>query len=266
MNKIKKLSILALILLLVGTVGSIITYKQSYSQELDVTKIDITDYNFTSIEISVLDANAELLPSSDSTAYMEVAGSDFNKKLAFTVQDSLLYIKYNNKQVKFFNLGFSKKESLKVYLPDKQYEQIVIKKNDSVFKAKNMAAKQFTISGKDGIVSLENISAADISITARDSMLELNELKGALQAKVKDGKINLVAEQLNYPVDIAANDGLITVVTQKEPENTIIQTEVRDGLTSIYGKRTSSALFGNGENKVQLSVKDGMINVKKQGD
>jgi len=262
MNKFKKVSIVALLLLIIGIVGALLTNNEKMRQ-LPIEEIEITDLNFNQIEILTYDANVELHPTNRSTSYIEVTGTKTSKKLSVSVQDSLLFIKYNNKQVRFFNVNlFNKTEALKVFVPSKHYDQIKVSKHDGRLQIEQLDSDQLTITGKDGLIKLKNITANESFIKANDGLLELEEVAGSIKADMKDSIVKLQATKLQYPVDLAARDGMIQITVTEEPQDTIISTSIQDGLVSIFGERNSSKLFGNGDNKVNLKINDGMITVK----
>ena len=262
MNKFKKVSIIALLLIIIGIVGAILTNNGKQGQ-LPIEEIEITDLNFSQIEILTYDANVELHPTNRATAYIEVAGYKTSKKLSVSVQDSLLFIKYNNKQIRLFNVNlFQKTEALKVFVPSEQYDHIKVSKHDGRLLIEKLDSDQLTISGKDGLITLKDITANKTSIKANDGVLELVEVSGGIKADMKDSIIKMQTMSLQSPVDLAARDGIIQVTVTDEPQNTMISTSIQDGLVSIFGERNSSKLFGNGDNKVNLKVNDGKITVK----
>ncbi|MFD2116559.1 DUF4097 family beta strand repeat-containing protein [Paenibacillus yanchengensis] len=266
MSSIKKLTIIALLLLVVSIIGSIATYKQSYEKKLSVEKIELTNSNFDNIQLTSRNSSIELLQTTQPTAYLELIGIKKNQKFSYSINDATLTIEDNNKQNKFFNLGIPQKASIKIYLPGKQYNTITIKKEDGILLAENIVAKQFSIKGNDGLITFKNTEAAMYSIEALDAILHFEHIKGALNTKMMDGKVKIISSQLQYPVDIALNDGIINIETSKEPQDTTIQLQYNDGIVSLFGQNKTYAQFGNGENKINLSIKDGLIEVKKQTD
>ena len=264
MNKFKKVSIIALLLLIVGMVGAIATNNEKQRQ-LPVEEIEIKDSNYQQIELLTYDAKVELLPTNRANAYIEVTGHKTNKKLSVSVQDSLLFIKYNNKQIKLFNFNiFQKTEVIKVFLPAKQYDQIKVSKHDGTLLVEQLEADQLFINGRDGLITLKNTKAAQTTIKGNDGILELEDATGAISADMKDSVIKMHAKSLQSPISLTARDGIIQLIVADEPENAFINTSIGDGLVSIFGEKNSSKLYGNGETKVDLKLNDGKITVKRQ--
>lgn len=264
MNKFKKVSIIALLLLIIGLVGAIATNSEQ-NRQLPVQEIEIKDPNYKQIELLTYDAKVELLPTNRAHAYIEVSGHKTNKKLSVSVQDSLLFIKYDNKQFKLFNFNiFPKTEAIKLFVPAKQYEQIKVSKHDGTLLIEQLEAEQLVITGRDGLIRLKNTVAAQTTIKGNDGILELEEAAGAINADMKDAIIKMHTAKLQFPISLAARDGLIQLTVVDEPENAFISTSIQDGLVSLFGERNSSMLYGNGETKVNLKLNDGKITIKRQ--
>lgn len=262
MNKFKKVSIVALLFLIIGLVGASLTSKQATAQ-MPLEEIEITDSNFQQIEILTYDAKVEVHSTNRNNAYIEVSGKKVDKRLSLSVQDSLLFIKYNNKEFKLFNFNlFAKEESLKVYVPERDYDQIKVTMHDGLLSIEKVNTDQLIVKGRDGKISLKDITANTTQIQGNDGILDIYNVLGAVNANMKDSIIKMQLNEIEAPINLEARDGMIQLAVTEEPQNTFINTSIKDGFVTIFGERMSSMLYGTGDNKVTLKLGDGKITVK----
>lgn len=303
MLNMKRISIIASLLLLIGILGSISTYKLISKPESVTEEIKITDYDFTDIEIAANDGRVELVPTNDVNALIEISGYDLKNNFSSIVTDSTLSITYKESSNKLYNLDFSRKSvSLKVHLPKKIYNIVSVRANNGRLIAKEVDANEMDLNANDGSIDLQNIHAdalnvnsnngritansligttfklqandgritlndittESVSIISHNGKIELEEVTGALLAKANDGSINLVTETLDRPIDFSTHNGKIHIQTNHEPINTEIQAQAKNGSITIFGEKKSHAVFGSGKNNIDLSSNDGRIVVEKQ--
>lgn len=102
MSKIKKIAIIALSLIVIGAVGSFITF-QSMNKTFTVNEERIVDNTaFTDIEISADNQRVEIVSTDDSQAKVELEGrsrEEVNEKLSVDVQGDKLSIEIEDQKV-----------------------------------------------------------------------------------------------------------------------------------------------------------------------
>lgn len=303
MLNIKRLSMIAALLLLIGILGSISTYKFISKPESLTEEIKVTDNDFNDIEISTDDGKVELVPTNEMNALIEISGYDLKNNFSATVIDSTLSISYKESSKKFYNFNFSRKSaSVKVHIPKKLYNTISVRANNGRLITKELEANEINLSANDGSIDLQNIQTDSLSVTANngritaDSLtgtifnlkandgritlknmstdsvaitshngkIELEEVTGALSAKANDGSIHLVNDTLDDPIDFSTHNGKIHIQTNQEPGDAEVQAQARNGSIRIFGEKRSHTVFGSGNNKIDLSSNDGRIVVEKQ--
>jgi len=301
MLNIKKLSVIALLLLLVGVVGSVLTYKFTSKFDFVTEEIKFKDDSFSKIEVSMNDAQVELIPTNGPDTLIEISGHDLKNNFSATITESTLSIAHKESKQKLYNFDFGKKRTtLKVYIPKQRYDTLQIQSDNGSFSAENIDANEVNVKANDGTIELRNINATKIltesdngringdnligttvsakandgqinlkSITA-DSIssisdngkVELEEIKGELSAKANDGQITLLTETLNYPIEFSANNGRIDIQTDNTPTNATIHTQAVNGVMFTFGERQSQpVVFGLGEHKINLTSNEGGITV-----
>lgn len=302
MLNIKKLSVVALLLLLVGVVGSVSTYKFTSKFEVVTEELEFKDDSFTKIEVSMNDAQVELIPTTEPDTLIEISGHDLKNNFSATVTKSTLSITNKESKQKLYNFDFvTKPTTLKVYIPKQHYDTVQIQSDNGSFSAENIDANEVNVKANDGTIELRNINAQTIltesdngringesligttvsarandgrihlkhvtansvSIISDNGKIELEEIKGELSAKASDGQITLLTDTLNYPIEFSANNGRIDIQTNNAPTNATIHTQAVNGVMFTFGVRQSQpVVFGLGEHKINLTSNEGGIIVE----
>lgn len=106
MINIKNISIIALIILLIGIVGSIFTFKfMSKAEQISEEKV-IDDDRFTNINIITGNAKVEIVPTKDSTTTVELSGKAKKYTFEANVEGNTLDIILKEKQWKLVHFDF----------------------------------------------------------------------------------------------------------------------------------------------------------------
>src|SRR5690625_4838852 len=127
---IKRISIIALVLLLVGIIGSIFTINTQLNQgEVEDEKI-ITSSDFNNIELYSDNTKITLSSTDDANAKIELIGNYSLHEMTADVEKDTLKVNVKTKN-KLFSLDFFLGSlSLTVYVPKKIYENIQVKSNN----------------------------------------------------------------------------------------------------------------------------------------
>lgn len=283
MLNIKKLSIVASLLLLVGIIGSAVTYQLFQKQKWVAQEIDIEDNDFTNIDIVMNDGHVELIPTHATGAFIEISGHDITDDVSVTVKEASLAIVHKEKKQKLVSVNFVTKPTIvKVHVPQKNYDSLRIQSDNGTIDLSDMSAAFITMESDNGKINADNlagntvkakvnngrihikhITADSVSINSDNGRIELEDIKGQLSAKANNGRIDLLAESLDYPIDITTNNGRINLQTANEPTNATIIAQVANGSSTIFDEKKSHTVFGIGKLPITLSSKNGNIAVSK---
>lgn len=291
MGKIKKVSIVALLLLLVGIVGSLLTFKPIIQQN-SISKEKVINEKFSHIEIVTGNTGVEILPTTDSTAKIDISGKvgkGSNYNLSTNVENSTLSIGVKYEQRSLINF-FPSSLSLKVYLPEMVYESIQIKGDDGGINTSDLQAKDINIktaNGKiklsnvkgttvttqaiDGASNLKNVTASIVNVKSGNGKIELSNVKGTtvttqaidgasnfknvtasnMNVKSYNGRINL--ENIEGHVSAKANDGSILLVSNHLDNP--IEFETDNGSIDIQTKKKPTNAT------INVSVENGKVDI-----
>ena len=260
----KKLSILALLLLLIGGVGSYFTLSQSYQEEITSEKKVSSDM-VEEIQIFTDNASVEVLPTSDTETKVQLVtkGVDVSK-LDFTaeVEGKKLIIRLKDKST--FYIGFNIQSShLYVYVPQKLYQSIVIDNDNGKVKMSELNVKNLNVQTDNGRIELNKIVSENVDVRSANGKLNLNEVEGNIKGSSNNGKILLATKDLDRNIQLESNNGKISIKTEKEPTNTTFKVSADNGSINILDKYEGNTVIGNGENLVELKSNNGKIEVVK---
>jgi len=283
MDKIKKMSLVALVLLLVGIVGSLLTFRPVFRQEAKLEEKVIHE-KFSRIQIATDNTAIEILPATGSAAKITVSGraeKGSTYHLSTDVKNAVLSIGIKYKQRNFISF-FPSSLSLKVYVPEKWYESLQVKNNDGRVRAGDLRARDIRIkteNGKielnhisgdtitaeanDGSSTLENVKASLVKVKSENGKIVLKNLDSRVSGKAGDGSILFTTRHLNHPVELRANNGNIKIQTGEKPANATIRASAEDGRVDIFGSSDGNRVFGSGKPLIQLFTADGNIAVEK---
>ncbi|RDW15007.1 DUF4097 family beta strand repeat-containing protein [Oceanobacillus chungangensis] len=267
MLSIKKMSIVALVLLLVGVTGSLLTVNAKIQSEPIEEERIIQDENFTNIDIKVDNAEVEIIPAGNQAAKVELTGGD-KKSRAYTfdvgVQENTLAVHLNEKNLKFYNFDFLDSAlALKVYVPEKMYDSLRIVAANGNVKAEEIEVAAATVETINGTIDLNDLETATLNVSSGNGKILLQNIEGDILGNVINGKITFVTDHLDRNIDFENLNGKIEIQTLKEPTNSTINVDVAYGKVNIFGDSSRNALFGKGENLIKLSTLNGGITVTK---
>ncbi|HLR40510.1 MAG TPA: DUF4097 family beta strand repeat-containing protein [Virgibacillus sp.] len=279
---IRKTTTLAIVLLIVGVAGSIFTFKAANKTE-DVTEEKVINDDFNNIEVTANEAEVEILPTSDSQAKVELSGKNSNYRLSTGVEGSTLKVDVAYKQKKLFNFDFTLASlSLKVYLPEKEYNSLQIesgngrvrvddlqakvihvKTDNGQIKLNHIGSSEVTAEADNGTIDMENVTATNVKVKADNGKIKLKDVEGNLSGTTNNGSISLVTRDLHRSIDFETDNGRINIQTEKKPTNAIIDAKVDNGKVTVFGESNWDTVIGEGENLIKLTTKNGTITVIK---
>lgn len=264
MSKIKIISVIAFLLILIGVIGSIATFKTAgnranwvtLNEEIDVTRIQ-------NIIIATDNANIEVLPHNESTVKIKSSGINPEKDVKTSVEEDALFIHLKHSRNKLFNFNMSSSvSSLKVYVPDKEFALIQIESDNGRIKGEGFTAVNIQVQTDNGLIELKHLKSAYILAEADNGMISFEDVEGELRAETDNGAIKLITDDLDRNIELTTDIGQIDIQTTVKPINAEITASVDLGSVSIFGHSNNNTLFGDGENKIILATDIGQIKVK----
>lgn len=241
--------------------------------------------DFTRITIESDNAAIEVIPSHSETTKVEFYGNKKKKKrYEFTTDVTGETLTVSLKEVrKIFFKFFYDSVTVKVYIPEKMYENVQILNDNGTIEANTLQSKELRLQTDNGRIVLEeasaqqvnahssngeiymkNITATNVETRSDNGTVSLTDVTGDIIGKVNNGQITLKLNDLDRNMELEADNGKIVVYTANEPTNATINTFIENGKTTIFGKRTFQEVYGAGEYKINLAANNGKITVDKR--
>ncbi|WP_046175302.1 DUF4097 family beta strand repeat-containing protein [Domibacillus indicus] len=262
---IKKLSILALILLLVGGAGSVLTFSRANTAVQVSEEKTFNENSINEVQLDTDNADVNIVPVPGSSAKVELTGKQKpSSELVFRadVEGDTLVVELDEKQKKFYTMDFVLTHiTLNVYLPEKTYESLYVKNNNGRVKVSELAAQNVQMRIDNGKVAGEDITSQNVKVEADNGEIFLDHVDGIIEGKVINGRIKVLTEDLDRPMQLVTNNGEITVESEKEPTNTTFDVHKDNGSINILDQYDGNARFGKGENIIKLATNNGKIEV-----
>lgn len=146
-------------------------------------------------------------------------------------------------------------------------EQIItgkftVKSDNGAIKLIDVQAKSLRAETDNGQLTLKDISADKVDAVSDNGGITLKEVKGDVQAQTDNGRIHLLAADLERKISLETDNGSILLETKRQPENATINAEVDWGSVSVFGSKKRRTVFGTGEHPIELQSDNGSITVK----
>ncbi|PAV27947.1 hypothetical protein CIL05_18930 [Virgibacillus profundi] len=265
MNNVKKIVMIALLFLLVGGIGSIITFNFTEPTSVAEAK-EVDDTNITAIDIQSNNERVEIIPAKDQKIRIELSGRSNDKKKNLSVEENgnTLFIQTDNQNHKLFNFGFfTESLTLTVYLPEKLYDTLIVEIDNGSLEAEALNIKDIKAASKNGRIDMENITAETVQVKTDNGKIALSQVEGEITGKTSNGAISLETKSLDQPLELETDNGSIKVQTEKEPTNAIFDVRTDNGSVKVFGDSNWETVVGNGDNLIKLKTDNGSIRVEK---
>ncbi len=141
-------------------------------------------------------------------------------------------------------------------------DSFAVKSDNGAIKLTSVQAKNLRAETDNGQLTLKDIRAGKLHAVSDNGAITLKEVEGDVQAQTDNGRIHLLAADLERSISLETDNGSILLETKKQPENATINAEVDWGSVSVFGSRKSRTVFGTGEHAVDLQSDNGSITVK----
>ena len=137
-----------------------------------------------------------------------------------------------------------------------------VKSDNGAIKLTAVQAKNLRAETDNGGITLKDISAGKLHATSDNGGITIQKVEGDVQAQTDNGRIYLLADDLERNISLETDNGSIVLETKRQPENATINVEVDWGSVSVFGSKKSRTIFGTGQHPIDLQSDNGSITVK----
>lgn len=259
--------LIGLLILFFGVLGGIFFFQAWNKFVGDSNKKVIEDESFINVDVLSDNASVEIIPTNSSTTTVEYIGKKRkNAKFDFKadVKNETLTVNFKEKRWGFirFDFSFSKMELL-IKVPAKQYNALTITNDNGKIMAENLETTSISFETDNGNIELKNIDAVYTKVQSDNVKIILEEVTGEIIGKTDNGRIMLVTNNLDRPIDITTDNGRIEIKSANEPTNATIDAKTDNGRIDVFGDRNEHTVFGEGKHLIKLRTDNGGITVTK---
>lgn len=278
---IKKTSIVALVLLVLGIGGSMLTLdtQMAQSEMLEEKVVDTNDYH--NIDIHTDNTEITILPTNDESTKVELFGNDTKYDLAANVEENTLKINVKTNRDKIFSFDiFPKEIKLTVYIPRIHYENISVKSSNGRIDVKEIEGTEIQLNTDNGNIQLNSVQSETVRLETNNGKVEMSDIVAKLlkidsyngKIKMKDiegeivgatsnGKISLQTNYLEQPIDLQSDNGKIEIESRNKPKHAILDLKTHNGKVTVFGESDWDTKIGNGENIIKITTTNGNITI-----
>lgn len=191
---VKKLSFVALLLVVIGAIGSAVTYGSMNKEVTIHEKKPIQNETINSIQVNVDSTDVEFIPvSTMEEARVELVGRGVENTISeFSVEEDgqTLSISLQSGNEKWFNFNFYIPTlKLKIFAPEKMYQHVNIKGFSSDLFVENLQSTTTNLSTDSGDVKIENIMSEEMTVKTFSGDIYMKQVEGAIETKTDSGDL-----------------------------------------------------------------------------
>lgn len=255
--------VISLLLLIVIAGGITFMFKtMDVLAQNDDKKVLVEDSSFTNIEVSTNNGEVIIIPTKSSDATVEYSGASTKYNFEVDVKGDTLSVHLKQKRRFFFWFGFHSRDlKLIVNVPEKQYENIQVKSNNGFINVEDLQAEMVLLETDNGKILLKKVVAKSVNVETDNGKVVLDHVEGKIKGTTDNGQISLITNKLDWPIDLATDNGSIEIKTESEPANATIDSESDNGKITIFGNETKRSTYGKGKHLIKLRTDNGSITV-----
>lgn len=268
---LKKLIITAILIIIIGVGGSIITYTSS-NKSAEMNEIQSINYeNIDSVQINSVSTDVEIIATKEQkNASIQLVGKtkEINiPELSVKAEGTKLVIdlKEGNTKNKWLELSPTFAPStlvLKVYVPEKILNNIAYNSVSADLYLENMHANTIAFSNTSGDFDGRNLQFESATIQTVSGDVEIDELIGMIMITSESGDITMTMTDLIYPMQINSTSGDVEIVTENAPTDVEFKINSVSGNLNILNEFNKSTIIGNGTTLVEIQTTSADISVE----
>jgi|SRR5690625_939022 len=276
----KKITIIAALLILIGVIGSLFTFKNGNFKSTVIDEKVIETNDVKQVKVETDNVNLKVESTSDDKASVTLIGNE-SSTLTVNVEDTILHIQSNAEKQRLFSFDFFPREfELTVSLPEEIYETIDVSSQNGYISMEKLEAEYFNSTAKNGRVNLDtiqggtidlhsnngrieanNIFADELDINADNGRISLTNIEASITGKTNNGKITLHQEKLLHRTELHSDNGKIDVTLDEKPNHILYDLTSHNGKVTVFGEKNWDIQVGDGKPLLKLSSNNGKITI-----
>ncbi len=264
MMNTRRMTIIAVALILIGGIGSLFVHFLSEQPQAVHAEKAYTEEAITNMQIDITNGEVQLLPSSDERIHVRLTGTAKGQEhLTTIVDDDTLQIDIiDDTEKKWFSFGFYEPAyELMVYLPPRQFQSIQLAVDNGSILTRGIEADVFDLHTINGQIELDRLAAQQVSANTVNGKLSMQDVEGQIVGSSENGMISLHTSSIDRPIELTSTNGSIAIQSNQEPRNVSFDVHTANGIIDLFGKYDHDSVIGQGEHRVALSTQNGSIHL-----
>lgn len=263
MSKIKVGIFIAIFFLVVGVVGSILSFPTANNIHPSVNEELINSEGITQINIKTTNSEVQLVPTKSNSIKVQLQSNNSKEKLTTSVKDSTISINVKSNAWQFFSLDFfSQTPALIVNLPEHAYDSLQIKSDNGDILMDKITAEQINAKTSNGSIILSEIDANVTDFKTSNGKVILTNIQGDISGKTSNGSITYNADDLLQAIDFHTSNGKINIIMTTELTNNTLDLRTDFGKIRVFDSSDWDTVTGNGKYLTKLRTNNGNITIK----
>lgn len=237
------------LLIIIGIIGMAFNAKHISTDEMTTEVHHIPSEYVNSIIVESNLADVTVLPSDSEDVKITRKGkftnnNKYSLERLITVDETKKVLLIKDQQRSFFNISFldfgiSNEQSVKIYLPKKEYNTFQIKNDAGDTTIQNLSLKELISKNDVGDLTVEHIDAASIHSESDVGNINLINNRGQLKVENDVGNIKVITEAINNDMDLQTDVGNIDLEVKHIPEDVTFSGNSSVGSVRIFGEKGS---------------------------
>ncbi|WKA54241.1 DUF4097 family beta strand repeat-containing protein [Planococcus shixiaomingii] len=265
--------------------------------------VNLSKSTFDKVDVEIDTGSLTIHPSVDDEMHVDVEDQHYKQQLFVDVLDRTLVVTLKNeKKWGFFSFNTNMKSpAVTIQLPQKMYEHIklhtdngriagtdlqsvkfdaksdngriqlrritanrlVAESDNGDVELRTVQADMVVVKTDNGKIDLQDIQAKEVELETDNGSISLENVNGNIQAETDNGRIHLLANDIERNIDLKSDNGNIVVETMSDPANVTIQADRDHGKAIIFNEKGRRFVFGEGRHNVRLKTDNGNLTVKR---
>lgn len=259
---------IAVVLLVIGGLGSLITFVTMDQNNIQ-KNVEVDPARISGLEVRLRNGLILMQETDDDHIRIRLTGKERIKSdVDLLVEEigNVLSIEAKRTKRTLFNKMAVRDLTLTIDVPKKVFESIRMEIYNGKLKANQLYATHVNAEADNAEIRLEAVEAEHVMVATNNGTIVLAHVTGDVTGETKNGSIHMLTQNLDYNLDLKTINGSIEIETDQEPANAFLDLRVRNGRTHVFGDPDWPSVYGNGEHLIKLRTENGSITIKKSSE
>jgi len=262
----RKIIMIALVLIVIGVVGAVVTGKEYFAYEEVGGEEQISAENLEEMSILSDVANLHIKPSMDNDLHVKWSGKvgiGNDSVVETKIKDRKLIVDIKNKSFfNFINWNWHY-YSVEIYIPRKELNKLTVSNNVGIVVADHIEVQTIDVETDVSDIKIKSVKSNSIIVSSAVGKISINNSKGEIVANNDIGTIHIVVPEITGHITAKTDVGEIKLQTQKDQNKASIFGASDLGSIKIFNHKDQKYLVEGSEYLIDLKTDIGDITVSE---